>query len=212
MSFFRLEGFRLGPIVSRTFQKWVHDHEDEIDECELHFLTVESQYFPISVAVTTIAGPPGEDEEEIAGSDEEETEYETTEGDYSPEELSDGAPAPAKPNISRNLFNDSDSSEEESELGEAMPLSFSSLLLSPARMRPTTSFVEKFLSPKVLMSRNASLINESVNNSSMVCEACSMETEYSRDMGIEEEEKFEVSPLQHRSTVLIRHLCFLLVR
>ena len=160
--------------------------------------------------MTTIAGPPGEDEEEIAGSDEEEIEYETEEGDYSPEELSDGAPA--KPNISRNLFNDSDSSEEEFELGEAMPMSLSSLLLSPARKRPTSSFVEKFLSPKVRMSRNASLINESVNNSSMVCEACSMETEYSRDMGIEEEEKFEVSPLQHQSTVLIRHLCSLVVR
>ena len=32
-----MEGFRLEPIVSRTFQKWVHDHEDEIDECELNF-------------------------------------------------------------------------------------------------------------------------------------------------------------------------------
>ena len=63
--------------------------------------------------------------------------------------------------------------------------------MTPARRRPTSSFVEKFLSPKVLLSRNASLVDESVNNSSMVCEACSMETEYSRDMGIEKEEKFE---------------------
>ena len=131
--------------------------------------------------MTTIAGPPGQDEEEIAGSEEEEeTEYETEEGDSSPEELSDGAPAPApaKPNMSRNLFNDSDSSEEES---------VSSLLFPP---RPTSTFKEKFLSPKV---------------SSMVCETCSLETEYSRDMGIEEEEKFEVSKLSncpHPSSLL----------
>ena len=145
---------------------------------------------PILVAVTTIAGPPGEDEEEIAGSDEEEPEYETEECDISPTELSDGTPV--KSNISRNLF--TDSSDEESDLGEAVPMSLSSLLLSPARRRPTSSFVEKFLSPKVLLSRNASLVDESVNNSSLVCEACSLETEYSRDMGIQEEEKFEVSP------------------
>merc|ERR1712150_177451 len=74
-----------------------------------------------------------------------------------------------------------------------MPMSLSSLLFSPARGRPTSSFVDKFLSPKVLLSRNASLVDESVNNSSLVCEACSLETEYSRDMGIEEgeDEKFE---------------------
>ena len=142
--------------------------------------------------MTTIAGPPGQDEEEIAGSEEEEeTEYETEEGDSSPEDLSDGPPA--KPNISRNLF--IDSSDEEWELGETIPMSFSSLLLSPARPKPTLSFVEKFLSPKISSSRNASLRNETANNSSMVCEACSLETEYSRDMGIEEEEKFEVSKL-----------------
>ena len=155
--------------------------------------------------MTTIAGPPGEDEEEIAGSEEEESEYETEDGESSPEDLSDGAPAPAKPNISRNLFNDSDSSDEESEFAEAMPMSLSSLLLSPARRRPTSSFVEKFLSPKVLLSRNASLVDESVNNSSLVCEACSLETEYSRDMGIEEEEKFEVGKLSncpHPSSLL----------
>ena len=148
--------------------------------------------FPVFVAVTTIAGPPGQDEEEIAGSDEE-TEYETEEGDSSPEELSDGAQT--RPNISRNLFNDSDSSDGESDSGENVPMSLSSLLLSPARPRSTSSFVEKFLSPKVVLSRNASLRNESPNNSSIVCEACSLETEYSRDMGIEEEEKFEVSIL-----------------
>ena len=146
--------------------------------------------------MTTIAGPPGQDEEEIAGSEEEEeTEYETEEGDSSPEDLSDGAPV--RPNISRNLFKDS--SDEESDI-ETVPKSFSNLLLSPARPRSTLSFVEKFLSPKVRLSRNASLMSETANNSSLVCEVCSMETEYSRDMGIEEEEeeeeeKFEVSHL-----------------
>ena len=193
MTSFRMEGFRLEPIVSRTFQKWVHDHEDEIDECEDNFPSSCSSIFPVPVSVTTIAGPPGQDEEEIVGSDEEDAEYETEDGDYSPEELSDGGPAPAKPNISRNLF--IDSSEDESDTGEAMPLSFSNLLLSPARPRPTSSFVEKFLSPKVVLSRNVSLVDQSFNNSSLVCEVCSLETEYSRDMGIEEEEeeKFEVS-------------------
>ena len=180
--------------------------------------------------MTTIAGPPGQDEEEIVGSDEEDAE----EGDYSPEDLSDGGPAPAKPNISRDsdsleeesaqakpnisrrlfinsasseeesapakpkisrrLFIDSDSSEEESETGEGKSMSSSNLLLSYSRTRPTSSFVEKFLSPKVSMSRNVSLVDQSVNNSSLVCEVCSLETEYSWDMGIEEEEeeKFEV--------------------
>ena len=92
---------------------------------------------------------------------------------------------PAKPNISRKLFNDS--SDVERELGDTIP-SFSSLF-SPAR--PKISYVEKFLS----RSRNASLKKETANNSSMVCEACGLETEYSRDMGIEEDEKFEVSKL-----------------
>ena len=36
VSSFRMDGFRLEHIVSRTFQKWVQDHEDEIDECELN--------------------------------------------------------------------------------------------------------------------------------------------------------------------------------
>ena len=44
MSSFRLEGFRLEPIVSRTFQKWVQDHEDEIDECEVSNTLIEPQY------------------------------------------------------------------------------------------------------------------------------------------------------------------------
>ena len=80
--FYRMEGFRLEPIVSRTFQKWVHDHEDEIDECEHSFPSCCSSIFPTPVSVTTIAGPPGQDEEEIVGSDEEEeAEYETEDGD-----------------------------------------------------------------------------------------------------------------------------------
>ena len=55
-----------------------------------------------------------------------------------------------------------------------------------------------------------SLVDQSFNNSSLVCEVCSLETEYSRDMGIEEEEeeKFEVSHF-YRYSVISPHLCFL---
>ena len=58
-----------------------------------------------------MASPVSDSSSEESESDEEDAEYETEDGDYSPEELSDGGPAPAKPNISRNLFIDSDSSE-----------------------------------------------------------------------------------------------------
>jgi len=180
-----VEGFRLEPIVSKTFQKWVREHEDEIDE------------------LTTIAGPPGEDEEEIGGSDEEMKEYETEEPDCDSEDISDDhCEGGNQTDCSRILFCDSD---DDSETEAAIPKSFSTLYLSPVKLKPNSSFREKFLSPKVTSSRNISLVEKflspkfsssrnislleaSVNNSSLVCRSCSLETDYSKDLGIDEEQ------------------------
>ena len=132
-----------------------------------------------------MAGPPGEDEEEIVESDEEVTEYEMEETDGDSE---DSSGEPEK--ISRNLFCVSD--DDDSEVESAVPRSFSTLFLSPARSKPNTSFREKFLSPKVTPIKNISLMEGSKNNSSLVCETCTLETDYSRDMGIDETD-FKVS-------------------
>ena len=84
---------------------------------------------------------------------------------------------------SRSLFFDSD---EDLETAGPIPSSFSRLFLSPAKSRPNSSYREKFLSPKVTSSRNISLVEGSMNNSSLVCSVCSVETDYSRDLGVEE--------------------------
>jgi len=154
---------RLEPIVSKTFQNWIREHGEEIDE------------------LTTIAGPPGSDEEEIM-SDEDIHEDEMEESD-SEDLMDDHCESENRSWHTRSLVFDSD---DDSELGPAIPSSFSKMFLSPAKSLHNSSFRDKFLSPIVTSSRNISLMESSINNSSLVCSVCSVETDYSRDMGVEE--------------------------
>ena len=89
----------------------------------------------------------------------------------------------------RSLVFDSD---DDSEIVTAIPSSFSKMFLSPVKSRHNSSFRDKFLSPRGTSSRNISLVEGSINNSSLVCSVCSVETDYSRDMGVEET-SFKVS-------------------
>ena len=65
--------------------------------------------------------------------------------------------------------------------------------LTPSK---NTSFREKFMSPKVSSSiGNKSLLTPKKNESSLLnltCESCGNDTEYSINMGVQEEEKFQV--------------------
>jgi len=50
---------------SKTFRRWVPEHEDEIDECKCDSYISRWSVLIDFISVTTIAGPLREDEEEI---------------------------------------------------------------------------------------------------------------------------------------------------
>lgn len=168
---------------SKTFRKWVADHGEEIDE------------------LTTIAGPLGEDEEEIGededmendmSSDSEEdeaykTDYRQNDGDP----LCDENP---HQNQTEHVGDDELISEDsDSDLGFLQSSLPRQLRISQSMtpIKKNHSFVEKFRnSPKLASSFNNSLLTPRKSEMSMnlSCLSCGTKTDYSVDMGVSEKQ------------------------
>ena len=168
------------------------------------------------ISVTTIAGPLREDEEEIGeefdedepSSDEDETidDEDETGHEEVPGQLEESPTSVSSPS---KFFADDEESDSDMEvtgvtyIAKDLKITNNNTSLStPSKLTPSksTSFREKFMSPKVSSSiRNKFLLTPKKrkrNESSwlnLTCKSCGNDTEYSINMGVqEEEEKFQV--------------------
>ena len=150
--------------------------------------------------MTTIAGPLGEDEEDLGGemdhdiSSEEDEDYETSEGEIGSDQL-----CLEKPNQDLMYENDhigegeSEDSDSDLDLLQSLPRQLQiSQTMTP--IKKNHSFIEKFRhSPKLASSFNHSVLTPRKSDLSMnlSCLSCGNQTDYSIDMGITEKQ-FEV--------------------
>ena len=157
--------------------------------------------FKLSILVTTIAGPLGEDEEEIGeerdqdmSSEEEYDDYETIEGEI--DQLCSEKP-------DQHLMYESDHDGEGQLISEESDSDLDLLRSLPRQLRISQtmtpikknhSLIEKFRhSPKLASSFNNSVLTPRKSELSMnlSCLSCGNQTDYSTDMGITEK-LFEV--------------------
>ena len=174
---------------SKAFRRWVKDNEDEIDECRL-VINVNLNYLFNYFLVTTICGPVGEDEEELG--EEFDDDDSSGEDDIYPEQSDDEelvSDDDIHPEHSddEELFGDDDnkssddnevtsiSSDSEAEFLTSIPRSLQ-LAANLTPIKNNSSFRDKFLSPRLSVSRN-----ESVNLS---CLSCGTPTTYTQDLGL----------------------------
>jgi len=166
---------------SKTFRKWVADHGEEIDE------------------LTTIAGPLGEDEEEIgedmdndmSSDSEEDEDYKTVYGENGDDQLSDD-------NHDQNQTEHAGyveliSEDSDSDLGLLQSSIPRQLRISQSMtpIKKNHSFVEKFRnSPKLASSFNNLVLTPRKSEVSMnlSCFSCGTPTDYSIDMGVSEKQ------------------------
>jgi len=166
---------------SKTFRKWVADHGEEIDE------------------LTTIAGPLGEDEEEIgedmdndmSSDSEEDEDYKTVYGENGDDQLSDD-------NHDQNQTEHAGdveliSEDSDSDLGLLQSSIPRQLRISQSMtpIKKNHSFVEKFRnSPKLASSFNNLVLTPRKSEMSMdlSCLSCGTQTDYSVDMGVSEKQ------------------------
>jgi len=166
---------------SKTFRKWVADHGEEIDE------------------LTTIAGPLGEDEEEIgedmdndmSSDSEEDEDYKTVYGGNGDDQLSDEN---HDQNQAEHAGDDDLISEDsDSDLGLLQSSIPRQLRISQSMtpIKKNHSFVEKFRnSPKLASSFNNLVLTPRKSEMSMnlSCFSCGTPTDYSIDMGVSEKQ------------------------
>ena len=157
--------------------------------------------FKLSILVTTIAGPLGEDEEEIGeerdqdmSSEEEYDDYETIEGEI--DQLCSEKP-------DQHLMYESDHDGEAQLISEESDSDLDLLRSLPRQLhisqtmtpiKKNHSLIEKFRhSPKLASSFNNSVLTPRKSELSMnlSCLSCGNQTDYSTDMGITEK-LFEV--------------------
>jgi len=164
--------------VSKTLKKWVKEHADEIDE------------------LTTIAGPPSVDEEEISEEEDEESdclEDLIDDKENTPPHVEEYLPSspPSSPSSSphHSLLDPSDSDSELLLYAPSLPTSKRSIF-APLSISENLNFVEKLtFSPKLSSSRNNSFaLSEAALNLTLNCSSCQKETNYSTKLGLDEAE------------------------
>jgi len=169
--------------VSKTLNKWVKEHEDEIDE------------------LTTLAGPPSVDEEEISEEDDEESDgledliddKENTpphvDEDNIPPHVKEYLPSSPPSSPHRSLLDPSDSDSELLLYAPSLPTSKRSIF-APLSISENLNFVEKLtFSPKLSSSRNNSFaLSEAALNLTLNCSLCQKGTNYSTKLGLDEAE------------------------
>jgi len=166
---------------SKTFRKWVADHGEEIDE------------------LTTIAGPLGEDEEEIgedmdndmSSDSEEDEDYKTVNGENGDDQICDEN----HDQHQTELAGDGEliSEDSDSDLGLLQSSIPRQLRISQSMtpIKKNHSFVEKFRnSPKLASSFNNLVLTPRKSEMSMnlSCFSCGTPTDYSVDMGVSEKQ------------------------
>jgi len=160
--------------VSKTLRKWVKDHGEEIDE------------------LTTLAGPPSIDEEEIS---EEECESDCDDlsdliddNENIPEpDMKDHLPASPPSSPMASLVDPSDSESELLLYSSNLPTT-TSTIFAPLSLGESLNFKEKIaFSPKLSSSRNHSFsVDPAPVSSNLNCSTCGKDTEYSRVLGLDE--------------------------
>jgi len=161
--------------VSKTLRTWVEQHEDEIDE------------------LTTIAGPPSVDEEEIS-----QEEYESDSDDLAdliddreniPPDVEGYLPSspPSSPQHSPVDLSDSDS--ERLLYTPNLPSTTCSIF-APLSISENLNYKDKLIfSPQLSSSRNNSFaLSEALPTNNLNCSACHTETNYSTRLGLDESE------------------------
>lgn len=161
--------------VSKTLRTWIEEHEDEIDE------------------LTTIAGPPSVDEEEIS-----QEEYESDSDDLAdliddreniPPDVGGSLPSspPSSPPDSPVDLSDSDS--ERLLYTPNLPSTTSSIF-APLSISENLNYKDKLVfSPQLSSSRNNSFaLSEAAPTTNLNCSACHTETNYSTKLGLNESE------------------------
>jgi len=161
--------------VSKTLRTWVEEHGDEIDE------------------LTTIAGPPSVDEEEIS-----QEEYESDSDDLAdliddreniPPDVVGHLPSspPFSPHLSPVDLSDSDS--ERLLYTPNLPSTTRSIF-APLKISENLNYKDKLVfSPQLSSSRNNSFaLSEAAPNTNLNCSACHTETNYSTKLGLDESE------------------------
>lgn len=144
--------------------------------------------------MTTIAGPPAQDEEDIG----DEFDDDSSEDDYETMEESEGDFPPSEGHESNNVKDDD---KENEDYGEESDSDLELLLAIPKSLQLSSSLtpikqnrsINRISSPKIsLATPNKSRLDESQNLS---CASCGDLTNYSVDMGIKET-NFEVINIQ----------------
>lgn len=167
--------------VSKTLRKWVLDHGEEIDE------------------LTTLAGPPSIDEEEISDEDcesdsddlldlidDNENIPEPNENISEPD-IKDHLPASPPSSPMASLVDPSDSESELLLYSVNVP-STTSTIFAPLGLCESLNLKEKIaFSPKLSSSRNNSFsVAPAPVSSNLNCSTCHQDTDYSRVLGLDE--------------------------
>jgi len=161
--------------VSKTLRMWVEEHGDEIDE------------------LTTIAGPPSVDEEEIS-----QEEYES-DGDDLADLIDDRENIPpdvarympsSPPSSPHHSLVDLSGSDSERLLYTPNLPSTTRSIFAPLSISENLNYKDKLVfSPQLSSSRNNSFaLSEAAPNTNLNCSACHTETNYSTKLGLDESE------------------------